>query len=68
MKLCNVLLQTKKWFPNVGLEIHAQIVSLSKIFSNGLTNFQDRPPNSTVALFDIALPGTMPVSTSLDIK
>ena len=48
-----------KWLPSVGLEIHAQIISSTKLFSGGAT--KSKQPNSTVAFFDIALPGTLPV-------
>ncbi|KAG7187598.1 hypothetical protein KM043_016666 [Ampulex compressa] len=49
-----------RWKSTVGLEIHAQIASKSKLFSNAGTNFAC-PVNSSVALFDCAMPGTMPV-------
>ena len=48
------------WTPKVGLEIHAQIKSTTKLFSGAATN-SDRGPNSCVDLFDIALPGVLPV-------
>jgi aspartyl-tRNA(Asn)/glutamyl-tRNA(Gln) amidotransferase subunit B len=44
----------------VGLEIHAQIKSGVKLFSPAPSEF-DRPPNSSVQLFDAAFPGTLPV-------
>lgn len=50
-----------KWLPSVGLEIHAQIISSTKLFSEGAAASEIRKPNSTVAFFDIALPGTLPV-------
>lgn len=43
----------------VGLEVHAQMRSKSKLFSRASTNFS-APHNSQVDLFDIALPGTLP--------
>ncbi|XP_034232499.1 glutamyl-tRNA(Gln) amidotransferase subunit B, mitochondrial [Thrips palmi] len=51
---------TPEWEPVVGLEIHAQIQSSSKLFSGADTNFQT-PTNRSVALFDAAFPGTLPV-------
>ena len=51
-----------KWLSSVGLEIHAQIASRTKIFSDGPARARDAPPNSAVSWFDVALPGTMPVS------
>ncbi len=48
------------WKTTIGLEVHAQIKSSSKLFSAATTDF-GREPNSSVALFDIAVPGTLPV-------
>ncbi|XP_029361232.1 glutamyl-tRNA(Gln) amidotransferase subunit B, mitochondrial isoform X1 [Echeneis naucrates] len=44
----------------VGLEIHAQINSNTKLFSGSPVNFS-APPNSLVSFFDGSLPGTLPV-------
>ncbi|XP_051993532.1 glutamyl-tRNA(Gln) amidotransferase subunit B, mitochondrial [Xyrauchen texanus] len=44
----------------VGLEIHAQILSRSKLFSGSHVSFL-APPNSLVSHFDASLPGTLPV-------
>ncbi|MBN3301149.1 GATB amidotransferase, partial [Amia calva] len=44
----------------VGLEIHAQIHSNSKLFSSSQVRFSS-PPNSLVSFFDASLPGTLPV-------
>lgn len=44
----------------VGLEIHAQIQSTSKLFSGSHVGFL-APPNSLVSHFDASLPGTLPV-------
>ncbi|XP_068606731.1 glutamyl-tRNA(Gln) amidotransferase subunit B, mitochondrial [Brachionichthys hirsutus] len=44
----------------VGLEIHAQINSRSKLFSASSVRFS-APPNSLVSFFDASLPGTLPV-------
>lgn len=49
-----------KWNSVVGLEVHAQIQSESKLFSGAPTKFVS-PVNSNVALFDTATPGTLPV-------
>lgn len=51
----------RNWKPVVGLEIHAQIQSTSKLFSGAATDFRT-PTNRSVALFDAAFPGTLPVS------
>uniref|UniRef100_A0A669D1P7 Glutamyl-tRNA(Gln) amidotransferase subunit B, mitochondrial n=1 Tax=Oreochromis niloticus TaxID=8128 RepID=A0A669D1P7_ORENI len=43
----------------VGLEIHAQINSSTKLFSGAPVRFS-APPNSLVSFFDASLPGTLP--------
>ncbi|XP_036914304.1 glutamyl-tRNA(Gln) amidotransferase subunit B, mitochondrial [Sturnira hondurensis] len=48
------------WAAVVGLEIHAQISSNSKLFSGSQVHFV-APPNSLVSFFDASLPGTLPV-------
>uniref|UniRef100_A0A3Q3EX68 Glutamyl-tRNA(Gln) amidotransferase subunit B, mitochondrial n=1 Tax=Kryptolebias marmoratus TaxID=37003 RepID=A0A3Q3EX68_KRYMA len=44
----------------VGLEIHAQINSNTKLFSGSPVRFS-APPNSLVSFLDASLPGTLPV-------
>uniref|UniRef100_H2YI14 Aspartyl/Glutamyl-tRNA(Gln) amidotransferase subunit B/E catalytic domain-containing protein n=1 Tax=Ciona savignyi TaxID=51511 RepID=H2YI14_CIOSA len=49
-----------EWKPVIGLEVHAQINSKTKIFSSALNKFM-APPNSLVSQFDASMPGTLPV-------
>ncbi|XP_057318580.1 glutamyl-tRNA(Gln) amidotransferase subunit B, mitochondrial [Microplitis mediator] len=56
----NISNKPKKWNSVVGLEIHAQISSDSKLFSGASTAF-GKPVNSCVSFFDCATPGTLPV-------
>lgn len=58
-----IFLIYSKWRSVVGLEIHAQICSESKLFSTAGTRF-DAAVNSQVALLDAAIPGTLPVNIS----
>lgn len=51
---------TGKWEYVIGLEIHAQISSKSKLFSGSSTEFA-ASPNSQVSLIDAAMPGMLPV-------
>ncbi len=44
----------------IGLEIHLQLLSESKLFSSAPTTY-GRAPNSNVAPLDMAFPGAMPV-------
>ena len=49
-----------KYEPVVGLEVHAQLLTRSKIFCGCSTRFGD-PPNSNVCPVCLGLPGTLPV-------
>lgn len=51
----------------VGLEIHAQINTNSKLFSGSSVSFAT-PANSQVSLFDCAYPGTLPVLNKKSIE
>jgi len=48
------------WEVIVGLEVHAQVASASKLFSGASTAFGGAP-NSHVSLVDAAMPGMLPV-------
>jgi aspartyl-tRNA(Asn)/glutamyl-tRNA(Gln) amidotransferase subunit B len=48
------------WEIIVGLEVHAQVASKSKLFSGASTTFGG-DPNSHVSLVDAAMPGMLPV-------
>ena len=52
--------EKKDWEIIIGLEVHAQIISNSKLFSGASTNFGSEP-NSQVSLVDAAMPGMLPV-------
>ncbi|MFT8892115.1 MAG: Asp-tRNA(Asn)/Glu-tRNA(Gln) amidotransferase subunit GatB [Acetobacter papayae] len=52
--------QTGQWEIVVGLEVHAQVVSHSKLFSGASTTFGG-DPNTQVSLVDAAFPGMLPV-------
>ncbi|KAI5859861.1 aspartyl/glutamyl-tRNA amidotransferase subunit B [Durotheca rogersii] len=48
------------WELTVGIEIHAQLNTAKKLFSPAATSFNDEP-NTHVAYFDLAIPGSQPV-------
>jgi aspartyl-tRNA(Asn)/glutamyl-tRNA(Gln) amidotransferase subunit B len=48
------------WEVVIGLEIHAQLATRSKIFSGAATAY-GAPPNSQASLVDLAYPGVLPV-------
>ena len=49
-----------KWEVVIGLEVHAQVTSKSKLFSGSSTKF-GAEPNTQVSLIDSAFPGMLPV-------
>jgi aspartyl-tRNA(Asn)/glutamyl-tRNA(Gln) amidotransferase subunit B len=51
---------TGDWEVVIGMEIHAQVTSKSKLFSGASTGFGGEP-NSHVSLVDAAMPGMLPV-------
>ena len=55
------------WEPVIGLEIHAQIISNSKLFSGASTNFGSEP-NTQVSLVDAAMPGMLPVINKVCVE
>lgn len=52
--------KTGEWELVIGLEIHAQVISKSKLFSGASTSF-GAAPNDNVSLVDAAMPGMLPV-------
>src|SRR5262245_25693197 len=58
---------TGHWEVIIGMEIHAQVVSQSKLFSGASTEFGGEP-NSHVSLVDVAMPGMLPVINEECIK
>ncbi|MDJ0932220.1 Asp-tRNA(Asn)/Glu-tRNA(Gln) amidotransferase subunit GatB [Breoghania sp.] len=51
---------TGDWEIVIGMEVHAQVTSKSKLFSGASTEF-GHEPNSNVSLVDAAMPGMLPV-------
>ena len=51
----------------IGLEVHAQVLSESKLFSGSSTKFGSEP-NTQVSLVDAAFPGMLPVINEFCIK
>jgi aspartyl-tRNA(Asn)/glutamyl-tRNA(Gln) amidotransferase subunit B len=52
--------ETGAWEMVIGMEVHAQVTSRSKLFSGASTEFGGEP-NSHVSLVDAAMPGMLPV-------
>ncbi len=51
----------------IGLEVHAQVTSKSKLFSTSATKF-GAEPNTQVSLVDAAFPGMLPVINEFCVK
>ena len=58
---------TGVWEMVIGLEIHAQVTSESKLFSGAATAF-GAEPNSQVSLVDAAMPGMLPVINKVCVE
>ena len=58
---------TGDWEVVIGLEVHAQVTSQSKLFSGASTEFGGEP-NSHVSLVDAAMPGMLPVINEECVK
>lgn len=60
-------MNTQQWQAVIGLEVHAQVNTKSKLFSSAATQFGS-DCNTQVSLFDAALPGTLPVLNKECVK
>ena len=56
-----------QWEIVIGLEIHAQLTTASKIFSGSATTF-GAEPNTQASLIDLGMPGTLPVLNAQAVK
>jgi len=59
--------EKEKWEVIIGLEVHAQVLSKSKLFSSSPTKF-GAEPNTQVSLVDSAFPGMLPVINQFCIE
>ena len=58
---------TTNWETVIGLEIHAQLATRSKIFSGSATAF-GAPPNAQADLVDLGYPGVLPVLNAAAVR
>ncbi len=56
-----------QWETVIGLEVHVQLATRSKIFSGASTEF-GAAPNTQASAVDIALPGTLPVLNEAAVR
>ncbi|WP_025264141.1 Asp-tRNA(Asn)/Glu-tRNA(Gln) amidotransferase subunit GatB [Wolbachia endosymbiont of Onchocerca volvulus] len=57
----------ENWEAVIGLEVHAQVSSKTKLFSSSSTKFGTEH-NTQVSLFDAAMPGTLPILNYYSIE
>ena len=57
----------QEWETVIGLEIHAQLATRSKIFSGSPTAY-GAPPNTQADLVDLGYPGTLPVLNGTAVR
>ena len=58
---------TGRWEVVIGLEVHAQVISQSKLFSGAATAF-GAAANSQVSLVDAGMPGMLPVINEMAVE
>src|SRR5271170_2177836 len=58
---------TGDWEIVIGLEVHAQVTSKSKLFSGASTQFGNEP-NANVSFVDAGMPGMLPVINTVAIE
>ena len=56
-----------EWEVVIGLEVHAQVISNSKLFSSASTSFGS-DPNNNVAFLDAGMPGMLPVINEVCVE
>ncbi len=59
--------KTGEWETVIGLEVHAQVIAKSKLFSGASTEFGAQP-NTQVSLVDAAMPGMLPVLNRVSVE
>ncbi len=56
-----------EWEPVIGLEVHVQLLTKSKIFSGAPTAY-GAPPNTQACAIDLGMPGTLPVLNEAAVR
>lgn len=55
------------WQPVIGLEVHVQLLTKSKLFSGAPTQY-GAEPNTQASIIDLGYPGVLPVLNALAVK
>ncbi|HVD03336.1 MAG TPA: Asp-tRNA(Asn)/Glu-tRNA(Gln) amidotransferase subunit GatB [Candidatus Dormibacteraeota bacterium] len=59
---------TSIWEPVIGLEVHAQLLTASKMFCGCRAQYLGIPPNSNTCPVCLGLPGTLPVINQVAVE
>jgi len=59
---------SKKYYPTIGLEIHAELKTQTKMFCSCLNNPDEEKPNVNICPVCMAHPGTLPVANKKAIE
>ena len=60
-------MKSERWEPVIGLELHVQLNTKSKLFSPALNQYTDIP-NVHLDTYDLAIPGTLPVLNRIALR
>ncbi|MFM8594288.1 MAG: Asp-tRNA(Asn)/Glu-tRNA(Gln) amidotransferase GatCAB subunit B, partial [Chloroflexota bacterium] len=58
----------KQWETVIGLEVHAQVLTNSKMYCSCSARYADAPPNTHVCQVCCGLPGALPVMNRAAIE
>ena len=61
-------MMSKKYEPTIGLEIHAELKTESKMFCSCVNNFEEESPNANVCPVCLGHPGTLPTINEEAVK
>ncbi len=61
MSIQSSVFQSSEWEAIIGLEVHAQLLTRSKMFCGCPSDYQSSDPNTRVCPVCIAMPGSLPV-------
>ena len=61
MNIQSSIFQNSEWEAIIGLEVHAQLMTRSKMFCGCPSDYQSSDPNTRVCPVCIAMPGSLPV-------
>ncbi len=64
----NTKMNTKNYKPTIGLEIHAELKTKTKMFCNSKNNPDEKKPNVNICPVCMAHPGTLPVINKKAVK